>query len=181
MDSLAIARALESAHPHPPLRLDDAAVAPLDERASAARERAVTALYAVLIPKIPRNVLGEASLEYFHRTREAWLGKTLDEFEATGEREEEAWAEARKGFVEVGGVLRETEGPFLMGHEREFLPPALRGRLADGAACYADFSCVASMQCIRSIDEARFQRAIGLDAALKAQYEACEKWLERSD
>lgn len=34
---------------------------------------------------------------------------------------------------------------------------------------------------LRVIDEGIFQRAVGFDAALKTQYEACEKWLERSD
>jgi hypothetical protein len=37
------------------------------------------------------------------------------------------------------------------------------------------------MQFLRAADEAIFQRALGFDAALKAQYDACEKWIERSD
>jgi glutathione S-transferase len=181
MDSRAIAPALEAAHPSPPLRLDDPAVAAVEARANAARVPAMSALYSVTIPRVPRNVLGEGSLAYFHRTREAWLGKPLDEFQAKGEREEEAWEKARAGFVELAGVLRETEGPFLMGREREFLSAPWRGCLADGAACYADFTCVSSLQFLRAIDEGIFQRVVGFDVALKAQYGACEKWLERGD
>jgi hypothetical protein len=34
---------------------------------------------------------------------------------------------------------------------------------------------------LKAIDEDIFQRAVGFDVALKTQYEACEKWFERSD
>jgi hypothetical protein len=53
--------------------------------------------------------------------------------------------------------------------------------LADGAACYADFESIALIHFLRVIDEGLFQRAVGFDPALKTWYDACEKWLARSD
>jgi glutathione S-transferase len=117
MDSRPIALALDAAHPTPPLRL--AASAEIGARADAARAAAMGPLRLVTIPKVPRNVLGEGSVAYFNRTREKWLGKPLDEYEARGEREEEVWAKAGPAFVQLAAVLKETEGPFLLGADRE--------------------------------------------------------------
>lgn len=115
MDSKAIALHLESQHPSPSLHLDSPYLSKVE---------------AILIPKIadplrgvwthlaPNVLLNEPSREYFVRTREARIGKSLEEFrkEKGGE---EAWIEASAGLKDLGTLLGEVEGPYFMGETRK--------------------------------------------------------------
>ncbi|KAL2186675.1 hypothetical protein L209DRAFT_731631 [Thermothelomyces heterothallicus CBS 203.75] len=115
MESFAIAREIEAAHPTPSARLDAPAVAEL----MGAVPRLLHKLRAVLLPGVPRLILNERSKPYWHETRSAMVGKALDEWErevvAAGEPD---WDGAEPVLREVTALLKkEAGGPFFLGNE----------------------------------------------------------------
>jgi glutathione S-transferase len=116
MDSRPIAEAIEAAHPTPSLRLAASAAV----RARMAHVGWLAPLRAVWMPRVPRALLGPRSQDFFVRTREARLGMTLAEYEADEAQAEEAWGKTKPGLLELARLLGETDGPFFLGHEREF-------------------------------------------------------------
>ncbi|KAH8679078.1 hypothetical protein BGZ60DRAFT_428882 [Tricladium varicosporioides] len=163
MDSRAIATHLESLHPppqFPSLHLDS----PYLSKVEAILPKVTDALRGVWTHLAPYVLLNEPSREYFVRTREARIGKSLDEFrkEKGGE---EAWIEASVGLKELGTLLGEEEGPFFMG----------------GTPSYADFVVVGFLQFQKVIDERFLERLVKIEPTLGKLYDACKPWLERDN
>lgn len=165
MDSANIARALEAAHPDPPLRLD-AALLPEVERLVAA---AGAALGPVVYARVPVTILNEASLGYWYETRRRRLGVTVQELEET-KGGEAAYAAAEPHLRGLTALLlrgkEEEGGPFFMGRE----------------VSYADFVWVALLAFLERVDGGVFAevlRRTGDEGVHRALLEACGAWLER--
>lgn len=110
MDSKAIAQAIEKDHPTPSLHLDSPY---LPKLARLLEEDLIPAIRPHYVPLVPKNLLREASLDYFHTTREEALGMTLDEFAAKEGRD---FTKAEPHLRAVTGLLRENgDGPYFMG------------------------------------------------------------------
>lgn len=69
---------------------------------------------AFILPIIADNLLNPVSKAYWIRTREATLGKSLNEFRNERD-EEEAWAESVPPLQALGELLEKEMGPFFMG------------------------------------------------------------------
>ncbi|KAL8665422.1 MAG: hypothetical protein Q9202_002315 [Teloschistes flavicans] len=161
MDSKAIATALETLHPSPPLHLDSPALA----RVEALWPQIMAALRGVIMPLVPRTLLSDASIPYFEATREQRFGMPLARLaqEVGGEK---AWEAARPLIRELGQLLRENEaGVFLGGEE----------------VGYADFVLVGAMEFFRRIGEGLFERLVAEEEAFGRLYEACRGWVQRDD
>lgn len=115
-----------------------------------------------MMPKIPRNLLNEASATYFRRTRSQRFGMPLEQLEREigGEKQ---WEEARPAVQEIGGLLKENGGPFLLGKE----------------VSYADFILVGALHWFRRSGEGVYERVVEMEPSLRRLYEASGKWVER--
>jgi hypothetical protein len=112
MESSRIAASLEALSPTNSLHLDSDILPRVQELIP----KIMGPLRPEWMPKIPRNVLGPESAEYFQRTRAERVGMSLDEFDKKGPGAgEEAWELARDGIEKMASVLKENEGPFFMG------------------------------------------------------------------
>jgi hypothetical protein len=114
MDSKKIALTFEPLHPSPSLSITDTTLLP---RVEALVKDAVDSLRPAWVANIPRAVLGPGSVEYFTRTREETFGMPLPELQA--QKGEGAYEKARGSWLELAGLLKETEGPFFMGETGE--------------------------------------------------------------
>jgi glutathione S-transferase len=114
MDSAAIATALEAQHPSPPLHLDS----PTLPKVFAALRSVMIAIGPVFIPRVPRFILADASVPYWHATRPKHVGMPLEEYERLNP-EAGCWDKAEEGLAEIVALLkeREAEGPFFLGGE----------------------------------------------------------------
>ena len=110
MNSKVIVSRLEAEYPIPSLHLDSPILAEVEDLVSKIR----TPLRAFILPAIANNLLNPVSKEYWIRTREEKLEKTLGEFRDERE-DEEAWAESMPSLQAVGELLDREGGPFLMG------------------------------------------------------------------
>lgn len=108
---------IEELYPTPSLGLDEPIVVQIKDHLS----KLFKPLAAVILPKVPRNVLSEVSAEYFQRTRKERLGKSLDEIEKE-KGGEKAWKEAEGHITEVAELLKKHGGPFFLGNRGEHLP-----------------------------------------------------------
>ncbi|KAI1103654.1 putative glutathione S-transferase [Jackrogersella minutella] len=109
MDSTKIAEALEERYPEPSTHLDS----PYLPKVSESLTGIMIAIRAVYIPGVFFNLLNEASLGYFRRTREEFLGVTIEEFAkgAAG-----AWEKAAPHAEKITALLKEnSDGPFFEG------------------------------------------------------------------
>ncbi len=158
MDSFAIAKHLESAHPKPSLHLDS----PYLERIMTLLPKAAGPLSPVFIPRVQGNLLNPPSADFFRRTREARFGKTLEEL-AKGA--DEAWETSKPHIKEIAAMLGEDDsGPYFMGKE----------------VSYADFVLVGWMKMFERIGQLDPILAVDKEA-FGAVYEACKKSMERDD
>ena len=114
MDSRKIVVELEKQYPEPSLHLDSPLLAKVEELF----RKAIRPLMAVILPRVPRNILREPSAEYFERTREERLGMPLAQLEKElgGNK---GWEEATPYLKETGDILRAEGGPFLLGKTGE--------------------------------------------------------------
>jgi len=69
-------------------------------------------------PYVAPNLLNPLSKEYFERTRGEAKGMSLEQF-AKEKGGEQNWVEATPLLQELGAVLREEGGPFLLGSTGE--------------------------------------------------------------
>jgi glutathione S-transferase len=159
MDSTAIARALEAAHPAPSLHLDH----PMQTRVKEVLIKAFIPIRGDVIPQIPEHVLSPGSIEYWVRTRTADLGDL-----ATYRKEhggEQAYQKAHAPLEEAAALLKENGGPFFLGEQ----------------ASYADFLWTSFVLFVKRATEEGFQRMMSVDEALKKHFEACMPWTEKDD
>lgn len=114
MDSMKIAARIEKEHPKPSLYLDD----PILEDLQKIGNKIMLPLSGVWRAGVYENVIPNRSKEYFRRTREARLGKSIAQaLKETGG--EEAWLEALPGIKELGSLIIARGGPFVLGLTRE--------------------------------------------------------------
>jgi len=157
MGSKAIATRLEKDHPFPPLHLDS----PILGQVEQLLPKILEPIRAIWTPKV-LEILLERSAEYFERTRAESLGKPIQEFAKTNGGEE-AWIEALPGLKELGALIEEENGPFVMGKNPS----------------YADFMIVGMLRFFKVIDESIYERVTQTEPKCSKLYEACSQWLER--
>ncbi|KAL9047218.1 MAG: hypothetical protein Q9214_000156 [Letrouitia sp. 1 TL-2023] len=161
MDSRKIVEKLEQLHPSPSLHLDSPSLSKIEEL----WPKAIIPLRGCLMPKIPRALLNEASLDYFYRTREQRFGMPLDQLEKE-HGGDSAWEEARPAIEEVGKLLKAEGGPFILGN----------------TVSYADFMLVSALHMFKRVDPASlYDRVVSIEPAFGVLYNASTAWLERDD
>ncbi|KAH7309250.1 hypothetical protein BKA65DRAFT_519492 [Rhexocercosporidium sp. MPI-PUGE-AT-0058] len=158
MGSTPIAERLEKEYPSPSLHLDS----PIIGEVYSVIGKITETLRAVWLPRVPVNLLNECSSEYFHRTREAFIGKPLTQY-MKEEGGEEAWVEALPAIKALGELVKKNGGPYVMGK----------------TPSYPDFIIVGFLQFFKVIEEDMYQRLVKVDSALGELYDACKPWLER--
>ncbi|KAJ9608693.1 hypothetical protein H2200_006464 [Cladophialophora chaetospira] len=157
MDSRPIANKLESLHPTPSLHLDSPYLARMEEFLP----KAVNAVRPVFMPLVPKVFLNTPSAEYFTKSREKSVGKSLDEY---AQGKEQAFEDVKPFVKELGGWFAEnSEGPFLLGKE----------------VSYADVMVLGWLRMLDRLGVVdRIFEAEG-GGKLKEAYEAAGKWFER--
>lgn len=119
----------------------------------------------IFFPLVPAELLDPANHEYWHRTRSAVVGMSMDEFQKS-KTEAECWSEAAAGLKEVTKLLCETEGPYFMGKQ----------------VSYADFVWAGYLLFVRNLGEERLEaclEAAGERDRHLALLKGVEKWSER--
>ena len=81
------------------------------------------------LPLVYKNFLNPASQEHFRRSREASLGRKLEELTPVGKEREEIWSESRKAFDVIDGLVQKSGGPYIRGKQASFVDFALGGYL----------------------------------------------------
>lgn len=114
MDSRKIAARLEKDYQTPTLQLDSPLLPMVEEILPTILEP----MRPIWMPLIPSNLLNPSSAEYFSRTREERLGKSLVDFKAEGAGEE-CWIAALPGMKALEELLGREGGPYLLGKTRE--------------------------------------------------------------
>lgn len=178
-DSANIIKVLEQHFPEPSLRSDAPEVGEVQQLLG----QAMAPLRAVLIPKVAKNVLNEASIPYFEQTREKIFGMSLEEVAKT-KGGESAWEAAREGWEKMEAWLERNDGGvFVLGSEGESSTECLDGvkQLTGVVVSYADFIIVSAIEWVKRTDEADFGRLVGEYPLCGKLHEACKPWLERDD
>ncbi len=159
MESTKIAQTLESLHPQPSLHLETG----LHEQCSQILDKIVFPLIAVFMPRVPRTMLVESSVDWFREAREKTFGNLDDmERERGGDK---AWAAAKPGFEEMDKFLTEhkvDEGPFVKGSQ----------------VSYSDFMIMSLLEGFRRIGKDIFEGFVAQEKRLGDLHEACKKWTE---
>ncbi|KAF2665090.1 hypothetical protein BT63DRAFT_429035 [Microthyrium microscopicum] len=160
MESTKIAAALEERYPEPSFNMDS----PEQKKLSTFIVQLINPTFADWMTQVPDHFLLPRSKEYFIRTREESLGKTL-----TQAREEDggdtAWAKSRPAWEDYATLLKAKGGPFLLG----------------STASYADFAVVSFLKMIDMMHLELFNKIMAVDPVISRLYEACGPWLERND
>jgi len=110
MDSMPIAKALESAHPIPSLHLDYEELQVVIKNTGAIANSTRPNWMA----KVPRDVLQPRCAEYFEKTRSGRFGMSLDQWEKKNSSDE-LWETVKAPAKLLGDILRKSGGPFYMG------------------------------------------------------------------
>ena len=123
----------------------------------------------IYLPRIPRNVLNEASIPYWRRTREGWINTTLEEYEAT-KGGAVCFDKMEPLLREVTALLEETkaEGPFFLG----------------GEVSYADFVWGGYLIFCQRMGEGAYEEVLrrsGNAEAHERLLEGIKPWTERKD
>lgn len=176
MDSKKIAAVLEEQFPSYPLHLDSDVLPQLRPFMSEIH----TALLPEWLIKYPQNVLTPESADFYFRTREEWVGMSLQSYQSE-KGGEHCYEAARPAAQELGALLRKTDGPFLLGDEGTFTLKLVMLALMERLVSYADFVLVSFLHWFKLGDDKIFDRLVSFDPALKTVYDACSKWLERCD
>ncbi|KAJ9149482.1 Glutathione S-transferase [Pleurostoma richardsiae] len=163
MDSSKIAHTLEKLHPDPPLHLESPYQTRVDQIVSKVGQLVCPLCYS----RVPVNLLNEASVEYWYTTRRQRLGMSVQEYEEKYGGEA-AYSGAEPYLRQMTELLKENEGPFLMGSE----------------VSYADFTWVALLLFFKRVDEGIFREVLkrtGDEAVHQSLLDACAPWLKRTD
>jgi glutathione S-transferase len=79
--------------------------------------RLMPLLAPIYIPRVPRDLLNDASVPHWMSTRPKWIGMSVEEFERRNPAQG-AWDKAEGVIHEVTEMLKEDEsGPFFLGKE----------------------------------------------------------------
>lgn len=159
MESSLIAQFLESTYPDLPLPLTSELGREIE-----AKSRAVVGM-AFGTSVLPREIriLSPRAQEYFRQTREAMLGRQLEDLLAN---EDQNWDAGDDDIRAVGMLMRthKANGPFVLGAQ----------------PTYTDFLIAGSLQSARVVDEGVFQRIFKYHG-FKEIYEACLPYMEKKD
>lgn len=163
MDSRKVAERLEDMYARPTARVKSEIVAKVEKLT----DRIMQTVCADFIPKIPRNLLGERSLDYWYRTREEWFdGKPLDQV-AAEMGGDQVYDAARPDVGSITALLKQNSaGPFFEGE----------------TITYADFIWASFLHFFENLDIECLYKLVGPDAQSHlALLEACRPWLQRND
>ncbi|KAI0855272.1 putative glutathione S-transferase [Xylaria cubensis] len=117
MDSLEIAHELEKRHPEPSLHLNE------DERKRYVGYlgKAFESLRPVYILGVPNKLLNPVNHEYWHKTREPYVGMPLEKFVRENEGPQ-VWEGAAPHLAKITAMLKENDkGPFFLGDTVSYL------------------------------------------------------------
>ncbi|KAJ6044811.1 uncharacterized protein N7446_003005 [Penicillium canescens] len=110
MDSRKIADYIEKEHPQPSMHLDSSYLPKVEELWSAY----MRAICPIFLAWVPRDILNDASLEFWYTTREKFFGMPVDQLEKT-KGGVLAWNEAEPALRGATALLKENQGPFFLG------------------------------------------------------------------
>ncbi|KAK2599876.1 hypothetical protein N8I77_011596 [Diaporthe amygdali] len=161
MDSAPISRFLETTYPDPPVPLESELGREIEARA---RAIVGATMWRSLTPREIR-ILAPRAAEYFRRTREAAIGKKLEDL-LDPDAEEQSWAAVNEIIDDVGKLMRTNaaEGPFVLG----------------ARPSYTDFFVAGALQSARMIDEGVFDRLVKYPGYSDI-YSACLPYMTRND
>ena len=166
MDSINIAKKLESMYPSPSLRLDTHLHEPVTEAVGIC----AFGLWPDGSLSTFRNVLSDRSALWFAEDRKKRVGMFLEEL-STQKGGEAAW----KALESPGGPFdmlkdvltrhRKDSGPFVLGSE----------------VSYGDFVAASLFEGIARTDAKIYDRMMGHDKSFQMLHKACSAWLERDN
>ena len=159
MDSALIAHSLETLYPSPPLKLNT----PEQHTIENLWPRIMRIIGPAILPSIA-SFLTPSTRDYFIPTREAAFGIKLSDYEDSAAIES-AWKEVEPLLVELAAVLKESEGPFVLGEE----------------VSYADFVLASMMVFLERCCAGSVRRFEDVDEGFGRLWRACEGWMERDD
>ena len=162
MNSRKIAARLEQLYHEPTLNMNSAYLTEIE----ALTEKITQVVPPDFIPRIPKNLLGEGSIDYWYRTREEWFeGKRLDEV-AIEKGGDQVYAAARPDVERVTALLeRDPSGPFF------------EGRMVT----YADFIWASFLRFFENLEVECLHKLIGPNGQSHiALLKACRLWSERA-
>lgn len=162
MDSLKIVKHLELLYPQKPLGL---ACDPYLEEVLELTDKTVETIMPDFVPKIAKNILDVASLEFFRRTREAWFeGRTLDQVSAE-HGGTQAYEKAAPLVERVTELLnRDSAGPYFQGN----------------TVSYADFVWTALLVFLETLSDGSLELLLTPNKSSHlALLKACRLWLAR--
>ena len=98
---------------------------------------------------------------------------------------DDAWVNATPALKELGTLLKTEGGPFLMGKTGEAFYRSMivttQYLILFLTVSYADLVIVGILEFAKRIRGDLYERAVGIEPALKELYEASKPWLERDD
>lgn len=158
MDSPAIAEFIETTFPSPPVIMSSELGTEVEARARATGSKVMVS--AVLPREV--DILAPRAAQWFRSTREASLGRTLEEQLAT---EDEAWAAADAQLREVSDLLERNKdkGPYILGKD----------------ISYADMFIAGANQSTRMVHEGSFERFMAYPG-FERIYRALEPLMEKN-
>lgn len=161
MDSAPISQFLESTYPDPAVPLTSELGREVEATARASGGRAFG---ASVMPREIR-ILSPRSQEYFRRTREATIGRRLEDLLAPG-KEDETWDALADGMRATSDLIQtnKADGPFVLG----------------ARPTYTDFFVAGALQCMRTVDEGVFQRYANYPGQMGI-YNACLPYMEKNN
>lgn len=163
MESNNIAETIEKIKPEPSLHLDSPYVARVQE----ILPQIFGALRPVFIPRVPKSLLNDASVEYWLATRIKERRVSIEQYEAENPVEE-CFKNAELQLGEMTALLKQTEGPFFMG----------------STPGWADFIWVGFLVFYQRLGEGLFDRLMDATSDREVHLDllrAAGPWLERDD
>ena len=157
MDSLRIAKFLESTYPNPPVSLLSDIGLDIESKGRST----IGPAFAISIVPRENLILSPRSQEYFRAKNEAKFGCKLEDLL---NKEEKTWEGVREKMEELSQLMMKNGGPFILGE----------------TPSYTDLFIAASLQSARTVDADVFERCVEF-AGFRKIYEACLPWMEKKD
>jgi len=163
MDSIPIMEKLIQLVPDPELPLKQDVLKEMDP----INGKVLGPLMPMIFPRARRDVICEASSDWFKQDRERRLGAPEEQYEK--ERGGEgAFEKAKPGQQELAEFLKKTkedDGPFVLGSR----------------VSYPDFVLAARCEFLKYVGKDVYDRVIGGVAGLPELHEACAPFFERNE